>query len=98
MTPEASRFLDKANRLLGEADTMLGVGLNEAAGRTAYLAAFHVAQAFLLERTAKVFKTHNGVQAAKLTKLGRTGRDDRWRPRQSFDRTFRNVLISFAEK
>jgi len=49
---------------------MLGAKLNEAAGRTAYLAAFHVAQAFLFERTAKVFKTHNGVQGEflRLTK------------------------------
>ena len=39
MTPEAGRYLDKANRLLGEADTMLDAKLYEAAGRTAYLAA-----------------------------------------------------------
>lgn len=64
MTPEAGRYLDKANRLLGEADTMLDAKLHEAAGRTAYLAAFHVAQAFLFERMAKVFKTHNGVQGS----------------------------------
>ena len=70
MTPEAAGFLDKANRLLGEAEIMLGVGLDEAAGRTACLAGFHVAQAFLFERTAKVFKTHNGVQTEflRLTK------------------------------
>jgi uncharacterized protein (UPF0332 family) len=39
------RFLDKASKLLGEADIMLGVGLNDAAGRTAYLAGYHAAQA-----------------------------------------------------
>jgi hypothetical protein len=38
MTPQATRFLEKAQRLVVEAETMLGVGLNEAAGRTAYLA------------------------------------------------------------
>ena len=56
MTPEAKRFLEKAHKLLAEADTMLGVGLNEAAGRTAYLAGFHAAQALIFERTGKVLK------------------------------------------
>ncbi len=70
MTPEATRFLDKSRTLLAEADTMLGVGLNDAAGRTAYLAAYHTAQAFIFERLNKVLKTHNGVQTEflRLTK------------------------------
>ena len=62
MTPQAAEFLAKAHHLLTEADIMLGVGLNDAAGRTGYLAAFHAAQAFIFERTGKVFKTHHGVQ------------------------------------
>lgn len=66
MTPEADRFLEQARRLLTRADTMPGVGLNEDAGRNAYLAAFHAAQALIFERTAKLFKTHNGVQAEFL--------------------------------
>ena len=49
MTPQAGRFLEKAQELLAEAETMLGVGLNDAAGRTAYLAGFHAAQAFIFE-------------------------------------------------
>ena len=53
MTPEAGRFLTKASELLDQAETMLGVGLNEAAGRTAYLAGFHAAQAFIYESTAR---------------------------------------------
>jgi uncharacterized protein (UPF0332 family) len=70
MTPEATRFLEKAHKLLAHADTMLGVGLNEDAGRTAYLAGFHVAQAFIFERRAKISKSHNGVQTEflRLTK------------------------------
>lgn len=44
MRPETSFFLDKARKLLGDAETMLGIGLNDAAGRTACLAAFHAAQ------------------------------------------------------
>ncbi|HJS85561.1 MAG TPA: HEPN domain-containing protein, partial [Acetobacteraceae bacterium] len=70
MTPQAARFLKKAEKLLAEADTMLKVGLNDPAGRTAYLAAYHAAQAFLFERLQKVLKTHSGVQSEflRLTK------------------------------
>ena len=70
MTPEASRFLDKARKLLEHATTMLGVGLNEDAGRTAYLAGFHAAQAFIFETAQKVFKSHKGVHTEflRLTK------------------------------
>jgi uncharacterized protein (UPF0332 family) len=70
VTPEASRFLDKARKLLEHATTMLSVGLNEDAGRTAYLAGFHAAQAFIFETTQKVFKSHKGVQTEflRLTK------------------------------
>jgi len=62
MTPQAGQFLDKARQLLEQADIMLGVGLNEAAGRTAYLAGFHAAQCLIFESTGKVSKTHAGVQ------------------------------------
>jgi uncharacterized protein (UPF0332 family) len=70
VTPQAARFLDKARQLLGEAETMLRVGLNLAAGRTAYLAAYHAAQALIFERAGKVLKTHAGVQTEflKLTR------------------------------
>jgi len=37
MTPQAAGFLDKARPLLGEADMILRVGLNEA-GKFAYFA------------------------------------------------------------
>ncbi len=37
MTLQAAEFLEKAQHLLAEADIMLDVGLNDAAGRTAYL-------------------------------------------------------------
>ena len=65
-------FLAKAAKLLAEADTMLSVGLNEAAGRSAYLASFHAAQALIFERLGKVLKTHAGVHAEFL----RLTRDD----------------------
>lgn len=70
MSPEADRFLAKAHKLLERAATMLKAGLNEDAGRTAYLAGFHAAQAFIFETTQKVFKSHKGVQTEflRLTK------------------------------
>jgi uncharacterized protein (UPF0332 family) len=70
VTPEASRFLAKAQVLLEHATTMLSVSLNEDAGRTAYLAGFHAAQAFIFEKAQKVFKSHRGVQTEflRLTK------------------------------
>jgi uncharacterized protein (UPF0332 family) len=63
VTPEAERFLGKARKHLGRARVMLSVDLHEDAGRAAYLASFHAAQALLFERLGKVFKTHKGVQA-----------------------------------
>ncbi|MBF0456425.1 MAG: HEPN domain-containing protein [Nitrospirae bacterium] len=72
MTPEAASFLEKARQLLAHADTMLGVGLKDDAGRTAYLAGFHAAQALIFERMGKTFKTHKGVQMEFL----RLTRDD----------------------
>jgi uncharacterized protein (UPF0332 family) len=49
---------------------MLDVGLNDDAGRAAYLAAFHAAQAVVFERTGKATKSHRGVQSEflRLTK------------------------------
>lgn len=43
---------------------------HEAAGRAAYLAGFHAAQAFISEKTGRAVKTHRGVQAElhRLTK------------------------------
>lgn len=72
MTPEASLYLGKARDLLDQAEVMVGVQLFEAAGRTAYLAGFHAAQAFLFEQTGKIFKTHKGVQG----EFGRLVKDD----------------------
>lgn len=49
---------------------MLGVDLNDDAGRAAYLAGFHAAQAYIFEHMGKSPKTHNGVQTEflRLTK------------------------------
>ena len=63
MTPESAQFLAKAQKLLGEAEATLGLGLNDAAGRAAYLAAFHAAQTLISERLGRTVKTHKGVHA-----------------------------------
>jgi uncharacterized protein (UPF0332 family) len=61
--PEAARYLEKARRLLQEAQSVAAIGLADAAGRAAYLAAFHAAQAIIFERTGGVVRTHRGVHA-----------------------------------
>lgn len=70
MSPEAARFLEKAQQCLSNARAELGIALSNDAGRNAYLAAFHSAQALIFERTGRVAKTHNGVHSefARLTK------------------------------
>jgi uncharacterized protein (UPF0332 family) len=67
---QTAASLEKAKELLGQARTMLGAGLSEAAGRTAYLAGFHAAQALIFERHDRIFKTHSAVQGefARLVK------------------------------
>ncbi|MEJ0020845.1 MAG: HEPN domain-containing protein [Acetobacteraceae bacterium] len=69
MKPEAAAFLAKAHECLAKADGMLGRWPDEA-GREAYLAGLHAAQAFLVERTGEVVRRHRGVQRelARLTK------------------------------
>lgn len=69
MTPEAGRFLEKAEKCSANAQASLTIGLTNDAGRSAYLAAFHAAQALIFERLGKIAKTHNGVHAefARLT-------------------------------
>ena len=49
---------------------MLTVQLTEDAGRAAYLAGFHAAQALVFERTGAVTKTHRGTHAesARVTR------------------------------
>ena len=63
MKPETAQYLDKARQALKEARATAGIELGEAAGRAAYLAVFHAAQAMIFERDAKVPKTHRGVHA-----------------------------------
>jgi uncharacterized protein (UPF0332 family) len=83
VTPETGYFLEKAYRLLVEAEAMLTIDLNDAAGRTAYLAGFHAAQAFISEATGRSVKTHKGVHG----ELHRLTKDDPY-----FDADLRSFL------
>jgi uncharacterized protein (UPF0332 family) len=60
--PETTRFLDKARLCLADA-VLYQPLVPRIAGREAYLAAFHAAEALLYERTGKIAKTHRGLRA-----------------------------------
>lgn len=68
--PETTAYLGKAQQSLKEARIVAANELPEAAGRAAYLAAYHAAQAFIFEITGKAAKSHNGVRSefARLAK------------------------------
>ena len=70
MTPETSDFLVAAERALSNARNILAIDIPDQAARFAYYAQFHAAQALIFERTAKISKTHKGVdkQFHKLVK------------------------------
>jgi len=70
VTPEAGDYLAKGRQALKEARAVAAIGLPEAAGRAAYLAAYHAAQAFIFDGTGKIAKTHSGVRSefARLAK------------------------------
>jgi hypothetical protein len=55
--PETLAHLAKAQQALKEAPIVAANDLAEAAGRAAYLAAYHAAQAFIFERTRKSAKS-----------------------------------------
>jgi uncharacterized protein (UPF0332 family) len=67
--PETIAFLNKAREAIAKADGMLERWPDEA-GREAYLAGLHAAQALIVERTGKLVKSHKGAQRelARLTK------------------------------
>jgi uncharacterized protein (UPF0332 family) len=61
MKEVAAEYLAQAERSLSKACVVMGVSLFDEAGRLAYYAMFHAAQALIFERTDKVAKTHRGV-------------------------------------
>jgi uncharacterized protein (UPF0332 family) len=70
VTPEAKDYLDKARENLDDARKIVAIHLTKVAARSAYYAAFHAAEALIIERTGKVAKTHSGVRTefARLLK------------------------------
>jgi uncharacterized protein (UPF0332 family) len=70
--PETIQFVEFARDMLRRAREMFSIHLNDDAGRAAYLAWFHVAQAIIFERDGRVLKTHRGVQ----TEFYRIMKDD----------------------
>jgi uncharacterized protein (UPF0332 family) len=56
MTPEAAQFLEKSRDDLNDARKISSIGLAHVAARSAYYAAFHAAEALIIERTAKLRK------------------------------------------
>jgi uncharacterized protein (UPF0332 family) len=60
--PEASGFLDKAREFLLKAEDVFADDWPDEAGRAAYLAGLHAAQAVIVERTGRIIKRHRGVR------------------------------------
>jgi uncharacterized protein (UPF0332 family) len=63
VTPEAADYLAKARDDLNDARKIAAIGLAKVAARSAYYAAFHAAEAFIVERTGKIAKTHSGLRS-----------------------------------
>jgi len=71
LKPETAEFLSKSRELLERAPALLAHGFAEEAGRAAYLAGFHAAQAFIFEKAGRSPRTLSGVHSefARLSKL-----------------------------
>ena len=69
--PETAAYIAKARQSLKEARIVTANDLPDAAGRAAYLAVYHAAQAFIFDATGKVAKSHSGVRS-EFARLART--------------------------
>ncbi len=76
MKPETAAYLATAHDHLREARVIVAIPLTRIAARSAYIAAFHAAQALVFERAGKVVKTHSGIRSEfSRIMLGATGTD-----------------------
>lgn len=66
MKAETQAYLAKARQSLVHARAILEIELGDEAGRAAYLAALHAAQALIFELTGQVAKTHRGAHGQFL--------------------------------
>ncbi|WP_158920832.1 HEPN domain-containing protein [Acidisphaera sp. S103] len=71
MTPEAAQALETARRHLIDARAVVTLRITYIAGREAYLAAYHAAEAYLHHRTGKIAKTHRGLRT-EFARLARS--------------------------
>ncbi len=62
MTPEAAQAMATARRHLADAKSVAVLRISYIAGREAYLAAYHAAEALLHHRTGKTAKTQRGLR------------------------------------
>ncbi len=76
MKAQTSAYLVKSQETLDDANKSFEVGMAGQAARLAYLAAFHAAQALIMEMTSKAAKTHKGVHA-RFAELARTHQIER---------------------
>lgn len=76
MTPEAESYRSKARGDLDDARKIADIRLAKVAARSAYYAAFHAAEALIIEHTGKVVKTHSGVRS-ELARLLKNAPADR---------------------
>jgi uncharacterized protein (UPF0332 family) len=67
--PETGELLAKARECLVDAIRLQPIA-PRVAGREAYLAAFHAAQALIYEHTSRIAKTHRGVRV-QFSRLSR---------------------------
>ena len=64
MKPEVAAFLAKSREFLEKAQGLLDAHhWPDEAGRAAYLAGFHAAQALIFDKVGRVLKRHSGVKA-----------------------------------
>ena len=63
MKAETADYLTKARECLTGAKQIAALPLPQVAAREAYLAAFHVAEAYIFEQTNKTVKTHRGLRS-----------------------------------
>lgn len=83
MKPEAADYLGKAREDLADARKIAAIGLARVAARSAYYAAFHAAEAYIVEKTSKIAKTHSGVRAEFARLAKETSRIDKSFPKFS---------------
>lgn len=62
MIAEVRLCLEKARQCLDRAAVIHGLAIHDIAGREAYLAAYHAAQALILDRTGRIARTHKGAR------------------------------------